>query len=131
MHKLFLCRHCENVSALIEDHGVPLFCCGEKMQALTTQSAQGAGEKHIPLFCRQQGRVVVQVGENHHPMTQEHLISFVVLETDKGIQYRALSASCQPKAEFAILPEEKIVNVYAYCNRHGLWEGKEVNNVAD
>ena len=29
--KFYRCRHCGNLVGLIEDHGVPLICCGEKM----------------------------------------------------------------------------------------------------
>ena len=122
MHKLFLCNHCGNITALIENAGVPLYCCGEKMHALTPESAEGAPEKHIPKYTREGNEIRVCVGENAHPMTEEHHISFVALETDGGVQYRKLSAGGQPEVVFPILLGEQVTNIYAYCNLHGLWQ---------
>ena len=54
-------------------------------------------------------------------MTEEHSITWVYLETDKGGQRKALSPGEEPKAHFA-LADEKPLAVYAYCNLHGLWK---------
>ena len=54
-------------------------------------------------------------------MSEEHSILWIYLETDKGAQYKYLSAGEKPAAEFA-LNGEKPVAVYAYCNLHGLWK---------
>ena len=41
---------------------------------------------------------------------------------DKGIQRKALSPEDKPEAVFAILEDETVEAVYAYCNLHGLWK---------
>ena len=32
--KFFVCEHCGNVVEKVEDHGVPVMCCGKKMAEL-------------------------------------------------------------------------------------------------
>lgn len=34
MKKLFKCMHCGNIVEKIDDKGVPIVCCGEKMTEL-------------------------------------------------------------------------------------------------
>ena len=49
--KFFVCRHCENIVAMIRDKGVPVYCCGEKMQALIPGTTEASGE-NISLYMR-------------------------------------------------------------------------------
>lgn len=46
--KFYICRHCGNLVGMINNSGVPMVCCGEKMQALEANTTEAAGEKHIP-----------------------------------------------------------------------------------
>ena len=55
-------------------------------------------------------------------MTEEHLIEWIVVETDKGVYRKNLKAGEAPMARFMLLDDEKVVNVYAYCNLHGPWQ---------
>ena len=32
--KFYICRHCGNLVEMIHDAGVPVICCGEKMEEL-------------------------------------------------------------------------------------------------
>ncbi|MBR2155957.1 MAG: desulfoferrodoxin FeS4 iron-binding domain-containing protein, partial [Clostridia bacterium] len=32
--KFYICKHCGNIVASIHNSGVPLVCCGEKMEEL-------------------------------------------------------------------------------------------------
>jgi len=65
--------------------------------------------------------VKVDVGSVAHPMTKEHLIEWVVLETEKGYQVKYLTAEEAPVCSFSLTDGDKAVRVYAYCNLHGLW----------
>ena len=38
--KLYRCAHCGNIVFKVVDKGVPLFCCGQKMEELTPNSAK-------------------------------------------------------------------------------------------
>ena len=119
--KFFKCNHCGNVAIKPLDAGVPLVCCGEKMTELVANTTDAATEKHVPVVTVNGAAVHVQVGEVEHPMTEEHLISFIVLVTEKGYQVAELTAADKPAADFAVAEGDKPVKVYEYCNLHGLW----------
>ena len=65
--------------------------------------------------------VTVNVGSIEHPMSAEHSILWVALETDKGVQRKYLEVGNEPKVEF-VITGDKARAVYAYCNLHGLWK---------
>ena len=67
-------------------------------------------------------RVCVKVGSVFHPMTEEHLIQWIVLETSQGWQQKALAAGDAPEVKFALAEGEAPVAVWGYCNLHGLWK---------
>ncbi len=119
--KFFVCSHCGNIIEMVKNVGVPVFCCGAKMEELVPNSTDAAQEKHVPVVEVNGKEITVKVGEVTHPMTEEHLISWVSLETDKGSQIRHLSAQDAPEVTF-IVGDEKPVAVYEYCNLHGLWK---------
>ena len=117
----YLCSHCGNLIEKVFDAGVPIYCCGEPMKELTPNTSDAAQEKHVPLV-KQKGAVVeISVGEVLHPMSEEHSISWVLIQTDRGTQKKCLLPTDPPQASFA-LQEEKLLAVYAYCNLHGLWK---------
>lgn len=117
--RFFRCNHCGNITVKLVDSKVPVFCCGEAMQELTANSFDAAVEKHVPVVERKDKEVLVSVGSVMHPMTPEHYINFIVLETENGFISKILSHTEEPKAMF--MTNDKIVAVYEYCNLHGLW----------
>ena len=119
--KFFVCEHCGNVVEKVEDHGVPVMCCGKKMQELVPGVVEASHEKHIPVAKVEGNLVKVAVGSVEHPMAEEHSILWVALESDKGLYRKHLEVDKAPEAVFA-LADEKPVAVYAYCNLHGLWK---------
>lgn len=127
--KIFRCDHCGNIATLIEDKGVPLVCCGEVMEELKANSTDAAQEKHVPVVEYKDNKVKVDVGSVTHPMSQEHLIQWILLETEKGCQIRMLSPDDEPKTVFC-LGEDRPVAVYEYCNLHGLWK-KQIDKGAE
>lgn len=118
--RFYICRHCENLTGMIHSSGVPIICCGEPMQALKANTVDASREKHIPAAEKDGDSISVRVGSVDHPMTDEHLIQWIYLETENGGQRKKLSAGDEPKVVFS-LTGEKPVAVYAYCNLHGLW----------
>ena len=121
MGKFYVCSHCKEVIEVIDDKGVPVSCCGDAMTELKVKTAETGTEKHLPAVQAEGGIVQVKVGSVPHPMTKEHLIEWVVLETDKGSQRKQLKPDSEPAVKFYI-GDEKPVAVYAYCNTHGLWK---------
>ena len=121
VHKFYRCVHCGNMAALIEDVGVPVVCCGEKMTELIPNSVDAAVEKHVPVAKVSGDRLDVEVGSAPHPMTDEHYITFVYVGTEKGGQRKGLNPGMEPKAAFCFV-DDKPHTAYAYCNLHGLWK---------
>lgn len=119
--RFYLCEHCGNLVGVIHDAGVPLVCCGQKMRHLEPGTVEASAEKHIPVVQINGNSVMVTVGSVLHPMTEEHSITWVYLQTDRGSQRKNLLPGQEPVVTFA-LEDETPVAVYAYCNLHGLWK---------
>lgn len=83
--KFYKCNHCGNVVVKVVDSKVPVVCCGEKMQELVPNTVDASNEKHVPVVTRLDDcRIKVEVGSVAHPMTPEHHISFIYVETENG-----------------------------------------------
>lgn len=120
-NRFFICEHCGNLIGMIHDAGVPMMCCGQKMTKIEPGTVEASREKHLPVVTVTENTVKVEIGSQAHPMTEEHSILWVYLQTDKGGQRKCLTAGESPVVTFA-LAEEKPLAVYAYCNLHGLWK---------
>ena len=119
-NKFYICRHCGNLIGMVNDAGVPMSCCGERMEALVPNSVEASGEKHIPVVEIKDGVVEVNIGSVDHPMVEEHFIQWVYLHTERGGQRKALKPGEAPRVRFC-LGDDKPLAVYEYCNLHGLW----------
>lgn len=119
-NKFYVCEHCANLIEMIHDAGVSIVCCGEKMKPLEAGNVEASHEKHLPVISFNANTITVNIGSVEHPMTEEHSILWVYLQTDKGAQRKCLEVGKAPIVTFA-LHDEKPVAVYAYCNLHGLW----------
>ena len=87
--------------------------------ANTTDAAQ---EKHVPVYEVKCGKARISVGSVGHPMSAEHLIEWVLVTTNQGYHVKYLAADVAPEVAVSLSAGEKIENVYAYCNLHGLWK---------
>ena len=119
--KFYICEKCGNLVEKIDDSGVPMVCCGQKMTKLELGVVEASHEKHIPVVTVEDNIVTVTIGSVEHPMVEEHHIVWVYLQTDRGGQRKNLEVGGAPAVTFA-LADEKPVAVYAYCNLHGLWK---------
>ena len=120
--KYYYCEICGNVLEAVDDKNVTPICCGKQMNELTANNDDSAAkEKHVPVFNKNGYLVNVKVGETPHPMSEEHYIKWIEVETDKGIYRKFLNPDDKPTAEFVINEKEVVLKVYAYCNLHGLW----------
>ena len=109
---------------MIKDAGVPMKCCGENMQEIIPGTSEGAQEKHIPVYDVKGETVEVCVGEIEHPMTTEHYIDWVCLETEDGFQLKKLNQGMSPHISFNITKGDKVKAVYAFCNQHSIWKAQ-------
>ena len=120
--KFYFCKHCGKIIVVVKDSRVPTVCCGEDMSELIPGTTDAAVEKHVPVVQAEGNKVTVSVGSVTHPMLPEHYIEWIVLVTDKGIQKKLLKPGEEPKAEFALLDGEKVLNAFEFCNLHRLWK---------
>ena len=91
-------------------------------QEITPNSVDAATEKHMPVVTVSGQTVTVNVCSVTHPMSEEHLITTVVLETQNGAQYKYLTHDMEPIVHFSLYSTDKPIAAYAYCNLHGLWK---------
>ena len=126
--KFYICRHCGNVITKLTSAQVPVKCCGEEMQLLEAGVTDAAQEKHVPAVTVEGSLVKVNVGSVTHPMTAEHFIQWVVVETDRDALIhwpqgeKAALASGRDGA--GPLPDEMIRAANAYVDFiHELWAG--------
>lgn len=118
--KFYKCNHCGNVIVKCVDSGVPVVCCGEKMEELTANTIEASVEKHLPVVTRiDDCKIKVEVGSVAHPMLPEHHIAFIYVETENGGQL--IDLKDKPEAVFCVC-NDKPIAVYEYCNLHGLWK---------
>ncbi len=118
--KFFKCKHCGNVIVKAVDSGVPVVCCGEKMEELVANTVEASVEKHLPVVTKVDDCAIkVEVGSVAHPMTPEHHIAFIYVETENGGM--RINLTDKPEAVFCTCAD-KPVAVYEYCNLHGLWK---------
>ena len=120
--KMFKCAHCGKMIVVLDKENIPTICCGEPMKEIVPNTEEAAHEKHLPIYKVEGNVVSVEVGSVLHPMLENHYIGFIMLETNMGRQRKVLKPGDEPKAKFALLPGEKVVAVYEYCNLHGLWK---------
>lgn len=120
--RYFICEHCGNMIAMIEDKGVPILCCGQKMTELVPGSVDAAQEKHVPVVSVEGNTVTVSVGEVTHPMAEEHFIEWISIHSAQGNQRKTLAPGNEPKAVFALVEGDTVLSAFAYCNLHGLWK---------
>lgn len=122
--KFYICEHCGNIIAFVDNKGVPVMCCGQKMKEIVPGSVDAAKEKHLPVIKVQGSIVTVTVGSVEHPMSKEHHIAWISLSTKQGNQRKLLTPDSVPSVDFAITDGDEVIAAYAYCNLHGLWVSK-------
>ena len=94
-------------------------CCDEPMQELIPNSVDAAFEKHLPNYEIKNNMIEVTV---NHVMEEEHYIEWIAIYYEDGSHYtKILKPGSSAKAVFEY---KENATLYAYCNKHGLWETK-------
>lgn len=124
--RFYSCPSCGTIVGMIHDGGAPLICCGDEMELLKPHTVNDEGAKtHLPHVTMDEYRVHVTVGDESHPMSEDHSIAWVYLQTDRGGQRKCFSTKNHSNGKeltvsFALADEHPIA-VYSYCDKHGLW----------
>ena len=123
--KIYKCNLCGNTLIVLNDAGITPVCCGQEMEIINCNNDDSAStEKHVPIYEQDGNKVIVYVGKTLHPSLENHYIDWIEVETDRSSYRRKLKWSDFPTATFHLNDDEKVVNIYAYCNIHGLWKMK-------
>ena len=116
----YRCPDCGEIVMMIKKGGCTPSCCGHAMTDLKANTTDAATEKHVPVAEVKEKEIDVKVGSVAHPMTEEHLIEWIAVETRQGVKIKYLKAGDKPEEVFC--NNGDAVAVYAYCNLHGLWK---------
>ncbi|MBQ9593544.1 MAG: helix-turn-helix domain-containing protein [Lachnospiraceae bacterium] len=111
----YVCPVCGNVIQTVGEALVS--CCGI---TLVPAEAEAADAEHCIEVRRTDDEYDVRLD---HPMTKEHHISFLAAVSDDRVQFVKLYPEGGAEARFMI---RGVAKIYAYCNRHGLFEAKPV-----
>ncbi len=109
--KFYVCPVCGNIIQTTGDALVS--CCGVTLPAL---EGERADDEHFLSIETIEDEYYVTIS---HPMTKDHYISFIAAISDMGAQFVKLYPEGNAEARFKI---NRVKKMYAYCNRHGLFE---------
>lgn len=97
-------------------------CCEKLMELLIPNTVDASSEKHVPVAeFGDDGGLVVKVGSVVHPMTAQHYIQWIAVVSGNSVQRVNLVDGQPPEAAFCV-GEANELDMYAYCNLHGLWK---------
>ena len=112
--KFYVCPVCGNV---IQTTGEAVIsCCGITLPPLEAEATDNSDVEHALNVETVEDEYYVTM---NHPMTKEHYISFLAAISDDGVQLVKLYPEGNAQARFKI---SRVRKLYAYCNRHGLFE---------
>ena len=112
--KFYVCPVCGNV---IQTTGEAVIsCCGITLPPLEAEAPDNSDIEHSLNVETVEDEYYVTM---NHPMTKEHYISFIAAVSDQGVQLVKLYPEGNAQARFKI---SRVRKLYAYCNRHGLFE---------
>ncbi|MGI5873374.1 MAG: helix-turn-helix domain-containing protein [Bacillota bacterium] len=111
--KFYVCPVCGNV---IQTTGEAVIsCCGITLPPVEPEAADAAHAVRAEIV-EDESYVTLD-----HPMTKDHYISFLAAVSDQGVQFVKLYPEGNAEARFKI---NRVRRIYAYCNRHGLFQRK-------
>lgn len=108
--RFYVCPLCGNV---IQASGEAVVsCCGMSLPPLEAEEPDEAHRLHLD---RVEDEYFLRM---EHPMSREHYISFFAAVSDHGIQFVKLYPEGGAQARLRI---DGVRDIYACCNRHGLF----------
>ncbi|MCR5635953.1 MAG: helix-turn-helix domain-containing protein [Clostridiales bacterium] len=109
--KFYVCPVCGNVIGAAGE--AVISCCGITLPTVEAEQVNSDHFMHIEIA---EDEYYVTID---HPMNKEHYISFFAAVSARGIQFVKLYPEENAEARFKI---NGVLKLYAYCNRHGLFE---------
>ena len=114
------CNHCNAIVRVIEDCDCKcgIVCCGEEMKKMSSNSTDGAREKHVPEYIIKGDLIEVTV---NHVMDPDHYIEWIAAFDGKEENIKYFNPGEKPKAIFKY---RENMSLYSYCNKHFLWKSE-------
>jgi len=128
--QIYKCPVCGNIVEILDAGNGQLICCGQPMQLMEAHTQDTGAEKHVPVVedlpataCQDKDGVKIKIGAVEHPMTPEHHIEWIEINTGDGkAGKKFLNPGDKPESNF--YTRINVLGARAYCNVHGLWEMK-------
>jgi len=95
--------------------GALISCCGITLPPIIAEEPDEDHLLHVDIV---EDEYYVTID---HPMTKDHYISFLAAVLDERLQLVKLYPEAEAAARFKI---GHVIRIYAYCNRHGLFQKK-------
>lgn len=122
LKEIYKCETCGNIIEILHEGVGKLVCCEKPMKLLEEKTKDEEKEKHVPIIKKNEDGIIIEVGENPHPMEDKHFIEWIEIQTEKGSSKKFLQPGDDPVKKFPVKKEIKKVRIY--CNIHGLWKSE-------
>lgn len=114
------CNKCGAIIQVLKDctcNDCGIKCCNEQMKTLIPNSVDASFEKHLPVYEIKDTMIEVTV---NHVMEEEHYIEWITIYYEDGSNCTKI---LKPgSSAIAVFEYKENAILYAYCNKHGLWE---------
>ena len=128
LNQVYKCPICGNIVEVLHTGAGELVCCGQPMVLQQENTVDASHEKHVPVIevlpanvCQGQDGVKIKVGEDAHPMDEDHYTEWIEIFLEDGRRGKVfLNPGDKPEVEFHT--RGKVMGARAYCNLHGLWK---------
>ena len=118
-NNFYRCATCGNIVHSLHNGGGRLICCGSQMVPLEAREGGMASQNHLPVLKHEDGRLIVTIAEEAHPIGPFHHIEWIALVTPKRTTVRFLK---EEDGNMAAFSDVRHGTVYSYCSIHQLWK---------
>ena len=87
---VYKCDVCGIIVEVTHGGGGTLSCCGKPMRLIVENTVDAAVEKHIPAVEKNGDEIIVKVGSVEHPMTEQHYIEWIEVNTENKVYTKLL-----------------------------------------
>ncbi len=126
LKEIYRCEICGNIVEVLHTGQGELVCCEFPMLLQKEKQNDPGLEKHVPILSRKNDtELIVKVGENEHPMQENHFIEWIEIIFKDNESLRVFLSPGDESMIKISSNTKKIYKIREYCNLHGLW----VNNL--
>jgi superoxide reductase len=121
--EIYKCEVCGNIVEVLHEGKGTLVCCGQPMTKMVEKFSESetGHEKHIPVATQMEHGTLIQVGSVPHPMEPDHYIEWIeAYRKDGKVVWNPLKPGDKPETHIGWNLAD-IIEIRAYCNKHGLW----------